>query len=106
MTKLDWAGMPWEQVRTGVERKLCNGEKSTVAMHRVGRSAVTAAHAHAEEQTVYLLAGRLRYDVGDQAIELGAGEILVIPSGVVHRSETISEEPAVSIDVFVPRRSY
>jgi quercetin dioxygenase-like cupin family protein len=37
---------------------------------------------------------------------LGPGDVLRIPPNVVHRSQTVSEQPAITLDVFVPRREY
>jgi quercetin dioxygenase-like cupin family protein len=103
---LDWPNSPWERVREGVERKLCNGQKATMALHRVSASATLAEHVHAEEQIVYVVSGRLGYSIEDAHYELQAGDVLHIPGGVRHRSEVLGEAPAVTLDVFVPARSY
>jgi|KBSSwiStaDraftv2_1062776.scaffolds.fasta_scaffold04377_10 quercetin dioxygenase-like cupin family protein len=103
---VDWNSMPWESVREGVDRKLCNGAQATMAMHRVSRTAVTVAHAHPEEQFVYVLDGQLDYAVESTTYALGPGDVLRIPPNVVHRSQTVSEQPAITLDVFVPRREY
>ncbi|MGH8851527.1 MAG: cupin domain-containing protein [Casimicrobiaceae bacterium] len=104
--KVDWDTMAWDSVREGVERKLCIGEQATLALHRVSASASTVAHAHPQEQFVYVLGGRVKYDVGHDTHFLNAGDVLVVPPNVVHRSETVSAEPAVTLDVFAPKRDY
>ena len=105
-SKVVWDRMPWEQVREGVERKLCLGAQATLALHRVSAAAVNVAHAHPQEQFVYVLAGQLEYEVGDEVHRLNAGDVLVVPSNTVHRSQTVSGEPAVTLDVFAPKRDY
>ena len=103
---VDWNRLPWEAVRDGVERKLCNGVQATMAMHRVSAAAVTAEHAHPEEQIVYVVSGRLRYSVEEKTHVMEPGDVLLIPANVMHRAQTISDEPAVTLDVFSPRRTY
>ena len=35
-----------------------------------------------------------------------AGDVLRVPGGVMHRSQTVGDTPAVTLDVFSPRRDY
>jgi mannose-6-phosphate isomerase-like protein (cupin superfamily) len=43
-------------------------------------------HSHAEEDELFLvLEGILRMELRDRAIELGPGQLLVVPRGVEHR---------------------
>jgi quercetin dioxygenase-like cupin family protein len=103
---VDWNAIPWEAVRDGVERKLCLGSEATLAMHRVSVAAVNPAHSHPNEQFIYVLAGRLEYKVDNRSYLLERGDVLVVPPNVVHQSRTVSTEPAVTLDVFAPRRDY
>ncbi len=103
---IDWNQIPWEAVRGGVERKLCNGQQATMAMHRVASTAVTAEHAHPEEQIVYLLSGRLQYAIEGSVHVMEPGAVMLIPANALHRSQTVGDEPAVTLDVFSPRRNY
>jgi len=49
-------------------------------------------HAHAETDELFLLlGGRLRIDFDDGAVDLGPGELLVVPRGVRHRP--VAAEP-------------
>lgn len=105
-TFFDWNHLPWDLVRDGVERKLCNGAQATMAMHRVSAAAVTVEHSHPEEQIVYLLSGRLHYEIEDKAHVMEPGDVMLIPPNLMHRSRTVSQEPAVTLDVFSPRRDY
>lgn len=43
-------------------------------------------HAHADEDELFLvLKGRLRMEFRDRTVELGEGEMLIVPRGVEHR---------------------
>jgi quercetin dioxygenase-like cupin family protein len=101
-----WNTIPWEQVREGVQRKLCNGTHATMALHRVSASAVTTEHSHPEEQFVYVVSGQLDYSIEDKHYVMHAGDVLRVPGGVMHRSKTVGDTPAVTLDVFSPRRDY
>ncbi len=52
-------------------------------------------HSHPFEQLAYILVGRVRFTVGDEVVEVGAGEVLRIPPDVVHCGEPIGDETAV-----------
>src|SRR5438876_1267522 len=99
---IDWNRLPWEAVREGVERKVCNGARTTMAMHRVSATAVTTEHSHPEEQILYVLSGRVRYSIEATTYALQAGDVLVLPSNTMHRGQTVGDEPAVTLDVFTP----
>ncbi len=42
-------------------------------------------HRHPYEETFIIQEGEARYTVGDETIEAGAGEILVVPAGTPHK---------------------
>jgi quercetin dioxygenase-like cupin family protein len=48
---------------------------------------VVPRHAHPSEQATYVIEGLLRVRIGDdgaEAIDVGAGEVVVIPANVAH----------------------
>lgn len=62
-------------------------------------------HAHANEQIVLMLEGRLRLDVGTppEAVELGPDDLLVIPPNVPHGGEALTD--CRVLDAFSPPRT-
>lgn len=57
-------------------------------------------HDHADEDELFLvLKGRLRMDFRDHSVELGEGEMLIVPRGVEHRP--VAEEE-VHVLLFEP----
>lgn len=53
-------------------------------------------HEHeAEDELFLVLSGRLRMELTDRTLELGPGELVVIPRGVLHRPVAIDGECAV-----------
>ena len=57
-------------------------------------------HHHADEDELFLVTrGRLRIEFRDRAVELGPGELLVVPRGIEHRP--VAEEE-VELLLFEP----
>lgn len=61
------------------------------------------AHSHDHyEETIYGIAGVVRWTVDGQAIDVGPGEALCIPRGAVHRFDNEGEEDAKALCVITP----
>lgn len=104
MHHIDWNAIPWKTIRPGVEQKAFSGDGATVALHRLQPGHEPKPHSHVNEQIAYILAGRIRFFVGDEVKEIGPGELLVIPPNVEHWGEVIGDEVVLNLDVFTPRR--
>ena len=60
-------------------------------------------HAHGgESETVHVTSGRLWMTIGDVERELGPGDTVHIPAGVVHEGGTAGAEPVERVVVFAP----
>jgi quercetin dioxygenase-like cupin family protein len=62
-------------------------------------------HAHPSEQATYVLEGALQFRLGDdgaEAIDVRAGEVVVIPANVPH--EVLVVDTALLFDIFSPSR--
>jgi quercetin dioxygenase-like cupin family protein len=62
-------------------------------------------HSHDNEQLTYILEGALHFwfgQTGSQEITVRAGEVVVIPSNVLHRA--LALEDTLDVDVFSPPR--
>ena len=46
----------------------------------------------------------MRFHIGDEEIELGAGGLVRIPPDIVHYGEPIGDEEVLNLDVFAPIR--
>lgn len=49
-------------------------------------------HHEAEDELFLVIAGRLRMAFRDRAIDLDPGELIIIPHGVQHRPEALTDE--------------
>ena len=100
-----WEDMPREELKEGLGRRVVSGEKGMLAQVYLDRGCVVPLHSHDNEQFTYILAGALKFWIGeDQSEEIivRSGEVLHIPSGVPHSAEAI--EDTLDLDVFVPPR--
>jgi len=99
-----WTELPKEDVRTGVSRTAFRGDGAIMVMNWLEPGMEKKPHSHPFEQLAYILSGRVRFEIGDDVVEAGAGEVLRIPPGVVHCGEALGDEVAVNLDVFAPAR--
>jgi unsaturated pyranuronate lyase len=99
---LRWQDEPIEALGSGIGRRMLNGEAMTLAQITLAAGASVPLHEHPNEQIATVLSGRLRFLVGDEELEVGAGESLLIPGGVPHRVDAL--EDSVVFDAFAPRR--
>jgi mannose-6-phosphate isomerase-like protein (cupin superfamily) len=52
-------------------------------------------HRHEYEEVFIIHAGRGLYTVGDMTVEAGAGDVVIVPAGMVHGFSNPSPEPLV-----------
>jgi len=83
-------------------KTLVYGEKTLMTEFRLEAGAVLPRHAHPHEQTGYLVAGRLRLQLGDASRVVEPGDSWCIPSGAEHGAEVM--EDSVAVEVFSPVR--
>ena len=64
---------------------------------------VPPAHSHSgNEEIVYVLEGKLRYSVGDETRDLGVGDRMHTPRGVVHAFSNPHDQPAKALIMLTP----
>jgi quercetin dioxygenase-like cupin family protein len=62
-------------------------------------------HSHENEQISYVVAGELRFWLGQESSEpliVKSGEVILIPSGVPHKVEAV--KTTFDLDIFSPPR--
>ncbi|MBR2822647.1 MAG: cupin domain-containing protein [Clostridia bacterium] len=63
---------------------------------------VGKAHTHPHVQASYVLSGRFLYTVEGESVEMGPGDSIVVPGGLVHGTTCL--EKGMLLDVFTPAR--
>lgn len=99
-----WEKLPREEVRKGVTRTAFRGDNALMVMNWLEPGMEVRPHSHPFEQLAYILSGRVRFTIGEEVVEVGPGEMVRIPPGIVHCGEPIGDEVAVNLDVFAPVR--
>src|SRR5512137_2092591 len=94
---------PNPSLPAGMSRQSIVGDRVMLCMHEAFPNLKCAPHQHEAEQFSIVLAGRMRFVVGEEARVLGPGEVAHIPGGVLHSIESLDEYVKV-LDVFAPCR--
>lgn len=100
-----WDKMPLEKVSPLLDRRLISGERIMLAHVYLKKGCIVPSHQHDNEQITYILEGKLRFWIGEEEkviMDVGAGEVLTIPSNVTHKAEAL--EDTLDVDVFSPPR--
>jgi quercetin dioxygenase-like cupin family protein len=93
----------YAEVVPGIRRKtLCHGRATLMSEFRLRAGHPLPVHDHPQEQTGYLVSGRLRLTIGRETHDVAPGDSWSIPGGVRHGAEVL--EDAVAIEVFSPVR--
>jgi quercetin dioxygenase-like cupin family protein len=85
-----WGTLTWLANRQLTD---CQGTTLGRVVIRAGQSNPRHRHNRCEE-VLYLMRGRLRHTVGDDAVVLEAGDTLLVPAGVFHNAVNIGDEDA------------
>jgi len=100
-----WEDMPKEQVTEQLQRRLITGERMMLAHVYLKKGCIVPKHSHDNEQLTYILEGALKFWIGEdesKEVIVRAGEVLVIPSHVLHKAEAL--EDTLDVDIFSPPR--
>jgi quercetin dioxygenase-like cupin family protein len=102
VTKYVWENMPHEHLTDLLSRKIITGDQTMVAQIFLKTGCIVPAHSHENEQVTYILKGALKFTVNGREIMVREGEVLHIPSNVIH--EAVAVEDTLDLDVFTPPR--
>jgi quercetin dioxygenase-like cupin family protein len=90
-------------VREGVRFKtVAYGEKTHLTEFHLSKGSVIPEHSHPQEQTGYLVSGRLTFRIGAETFEARPGDGWNIGGGVAHGVDVLDD--SVVIEVFSPPR--
>jgi quercetin dioxygenase-like cupin family protein len=93
----------YTEVFDGIRIKTINvGERMLMTEFRMDRNARLPEHSHPQEQSGYLVSGRLRLYMEDRSFELGPGDNWCVPGNIKHKADVL--EDAVAVEVFSPVR--
>jgi quercetin dioxygenase-like cupin family protein len=99
----DVAKMAPQRIWEGVDGRVIHGDQLTLAVVELEPNSVVPEHHHRNEQVGVLLAGSVRFRVGDEERELLPGGSWCIPADVPHEVAT-GPEGAFLVETFSPPR--
>lgn len=85
--------------------QLVTGDDMSVQRGVVEAGATVPEHSHPHEQVGYVLEGTLTFVLGDEEVDVSAGESFALAGGEPHAAENRTDERVVAIDVFSPPRT-
>ncbi|HVQ57185.1 MAG TPA: cupin domain-containing protein [Pyrinomonadaceae bacterium] len=100
-----WDDMPKERVTNLLERRLITADRMMLAHVYLEKGCIVPQHSHENEQLTFILQGALHFWIGengDEEVIVRSGEVLVIPSNVLHKAEAL--EDTLDVDIFSPPR--
>ena len=96
-------GKDYIQALPGITRKtLVHGMNTLMTRFNLGKGSELPFHNHPQEQTGFLVSGRMRLTIGDETLDLVAGDSWTVPGDVAHGAVVL--EDSVAIEVFSPVR--
>lgn len=100
----DLVGLEPLPIWDGVLARAVEGERVTLSVVELDAGTVIPEHAHENEQVGLLLAGSMRFRVGDEERNAVPGTTWSIPASVPHEVR-VGPDGAVVVEVFAPRRA-
>ena len=88
----------------GISARAVQGERMTMAVVDLAPNAISPEHKHENEQLGFVIRGSMTMRIGDEVLELHAGDTYVIPSHVEHGAAA-GPDGATVTDVFAPIRA-
>jgi len=102
MKHFTWNTVKKEVMNPRLWRKVISGEKAMVAQVFIAKGGVVPTHQHESEQISYIVNGALKFELEGKEVIVRAGEVLHIPSNVLHSA--VALEDTLDFDVFSPIR--
>ena len=102
---INWDDVALETVNANMQRRIVTGERMTVAKIYLKDGFLVPLHSHENEQITQVVSGRMRFAFGDdrsKVMELGPGDVVVIPSNLPHEALAIGD--VEEMDMWTPRR--
>ena len=97
-----FAALLEEQIGENISRRIFSGDQGMIVWWTIGAGVHVEPHSHANEQTVWMLEGKMEFRLGTEQRVCGRGDGVVIPGGIEH--EARFREDTEVIDLFAPPR--
>ena len=102
---VDWGELETELVLPGITQQVVHGERQTMVRYVYAPGSIFPVHAHPEGQVTVVVSGRIAFEIDGSSVELGAGQVAVIPPNVPHGAEVIGNDTVETFNALSPRRN-
>lgn len=93
----------YKEVLPGIKLKtLSYGQKTSFTEFKMKKGSVIPTHSHINEQTGYLIRGKLKFKVQNEVFEAQPGDSWCIEGNVEHNAEVL--EDSLVVEIFSPVR--
>ena len=102
---LQWDNVSMETVNPMMQRQIITGELMTVAKIYFKDGFLVPRHSHHNEQITQVISGLMKFRLGENgedAIDVGPGQAIVIPADLPHEALVVGD--VVEMDMWAPRR--
>jgi quercetin dioxygenase-like cupin family protein len=99
---IPWKNVEHEKLNDLIGREMVVGDNLMLARVFLKKGAHVPEHHHHNEQLTYILEGALKFAIDGKEIVVRAGEVLCIPSNMVHEAWAL--EDTLDLDIFNPPR--
>jgi quercetin dioxygenase-like cupin family protein len=87
---------PWGRINWHVSGPLGNSDSMTTGIVMIEPGEANPRHFHPNcDEVLHVLQGRIRHTMNEVTVEMGPGDTVSIPKGVLHNATNIGEGPAV-----------
>jgi quercetin dioxygenase-like cupin family protein len=84
---------PWGRLEWMVSDAIGNSDVLTVGKCFIQPGGSNPVHHHPNcDEVLHVIRGRIRHRVGDEYVEMTAGDTISIPVGSIHNAENIGDE--------------
>ena len=105
LQSINWQDVELETVNPKMKRRIVTGERMTIARIYFTDGFLVPQHHHENEQITQVVSGTMHFRFGEnrgEVIDVGPGDVVVIPSNVPHEALCIGD--VEEIDMWAPRR--
>lgn len=100
----NWGNMSRIQGGPGITRRVFSGKRCMMVLNEIMPSARPSLHHHPHEQLTYIIKGSAEFILGNELMNLGEDDVVLVPPNVPHQLKVTSDEPVLNLDVFSPIR--
>jgi mannose-6-phosphate isomerase-like protein (cupin superfamily) len=87
-----------KELLPGWTARFFHSDHMTFSYTEVDAGVAVHAHHHPEEEVWHVVAGEVEFTLGDETRQIGAGEAVAIPSGLLHSARAVTAFRAIVVD--------